>query len=68
MAAEIELRDDYDGVTLRELSKRPYSSYPTPRLLALAVFWWVASLVDRQGSGPDGEFGRRPAPGLGRSS
>ena len=68
MAAAIELRDEYDGVTLRDLLKWSYGSDQTWRLLALAVFRWVASLVYRQGSGPDGEFGRRPAPGLGRSS
>jgi hypothetical protein len=37
MAAAIELRDDYDSATLRDLAKRSNDSDQTRRLLALAV-------------------------------
>ena len=38
MAAAIELRDEYDGVTLRDLLKRSYGLDQTRCLLAWAVF------------------------------
>jgi hypothetical protein len=37
MAAAIKLRDDYDGLTLRDLEKRSDERNQTQRLLALAV-------------------------------
>ena len=37
MAAAIDLRDDYDGATLRDLAKRSNDLDQTRRLLALAV-------------------------------